>query len=148
MELSINTPALFFPAISLLMLAYTNRFLALASLIRNLHDKYHGDRKPERIVEQIKNLRRRLHLIRLMQAFGIISLFLCVLCMLFVFARWESIAAVVFIVSMIVMMISLIISLSEIQISTKALEIELSDVEDLGSSGLIDYIKSRFEKED
>ena len=147
MDLSINTPALFFPAISLLMLAYTNRFLALASLIRNLHDKYQGDRKPERIIEQIKNLRRRLHLIRLMQAFGIISLFLCVLCMFFIFARWEFMAAIVFIISMIGMMISLFLSLSEIQISTKALEIELSDVEDLGSRGLIDYIKSRFEKD-
>jgi hypothetical protein len=147
MDLSINTPALFFPAISLLMLAYTNRFLALASLIRNLHEKYKGDRKPERIIEQIKNLRRRLHLIRLMQAFGIVSLFLCVLCMLFIFARWETMAGIVFIVSIVCMMISLFLSLSEIQISTKALEIELSDVEDIGSKGFIDYIKSRFEKD-
>jgi hypothetical protein len=147
MDLSINTPALFFPAISLLMLAYTNRFLALASLIRNLHEKYKGDRKPERIIEQIKNLRRRLHLIRLMQAFGIVSLFLCVLCMLFIFAGWETMAGIVFIVSIVCMMISLFLSLSEIQISTKALEIELSDVEDIGSKGFIDYIKSRFEKD-
>jgi len=78
MELSITTPALLFPAISLLMLAYTNRFLALASLIRNLHEQYKKDPDQKHIVKQIRNLRARTRLIRLMQAFGVlISLTSC-----------------------------------------------------------------------
>jgi hypothetical protein len=147
MDLSITTPALLFPAISLLMLAYTNRFLALASLIRSLHAQYKEVRNGERVIRQIKNLRRRLHLIRLMQWFGIVSFLMCVFCMFSVFARWVDLSKILFALSMIAMLVSLFLSLAEIQISTKALEIELSDVEELGSHGFIDYIKSKFDKE-
>jgi Protein of unknown function (DUF2721) len=79
MEISINTPALLFPAISLLMLAYTNRFPGLASLIRNLHPGYKDHTDKAGVLLQIKNLRLRLRLIRQMQLFGVLSLFLCVL---------------------------------------------------------------------
>jgi hypothetical protein len=130
MEISINTPALLFPAISLLMLAYTNRFLALASLIRNLHSSYkdHSDKKG--VLQQIKNLRLRLRLIRQMQLSGVLSLFLCVLSMFFVYEQLTIWANFVFASSLIAMMISLFLSLSEIQISTRALEIELSDMDE------------------
>jgi Protein of unknown function (DUF2721) len=130
MEISINTPALLFPAISLLMLAYTNRFLALASLIRNLHSKYKDHTDKEGVLQQIKNLRLRLRLIRQMQLFGVLSLFLCVLSMFFVYEQLTIWANFVFASSLIAMMISLFLSLSEIQISTKALEIELSDMDE------------------
>lgn len=76
MQISLTTPALLFPAISLLLLAYTNRFLALASLIRNLHARYMGE-KDIKIKAQISNLRKRVILIRNMQLLGISSLFLC-----------------------------------------------------------------------
>jgi len=146
MEISINTPALLFPAISLLMLAYTNRFLALASLIRNLHAKYKDHTNKEGVLLQIKNLRLRLRLIRLMQFFGILSLILCVLSMFFVFEQLKLWANIFFALSLVAMLASLFLSLSEIQISTKALEIELSDLEGLGdSSAIIDYIKNRLE---
>jgi hypothetical protein len=147
MELSITTPALLFPAISLLMLAYTNRFLALANLIRSLHAKYKEDTNAERVVGQIKNLRRRLHIIRLMQWFSILSFFLCVLCMFCIFRQWPMMANFLFACSMVSMLISLILSLTEIQISTRALEIELSDIIDLKSNGIVDYIKSHFDKQ-
>jgi hypothetical protein len=147
MELSITTPALLFPAISLLMLAYTNRFLALANLIRNLHEKLKAQADAKRVLPQIKNLRRRLHIIRLMQWFSIVSIFLCVLSMFFIFREWSEMANFLFATSLLAMLISLFLSLSEIQISTRALEIELSDIEDLGSTGVIDYLKKRFEKE-
>ena len=147
MELSITTPALLFPAISLLMLAYTNRFLALANLIRNLHAKYKEETDPNRVLNQIRNLKRRLHIIRLMQWFSIMSFFLCVLCMFFIFRQWPEVANFLFACSMVCMLISLFLSLSEIQISTRALEIELSDIEDLKSDGIMDYLKSKFEKE-
>ena len=85
MEIDVTTPALLFPAISLLLLAFTNRFLALAALIRNLHDRYQA-RPDELIVAQIGNLRYRVMLIKNMQAFGVLSLLLCVLCMFVLFA--------------------------------------------------------------
>ena len=82
-QISINTPALLFPAITLMMLAYTNRFLALATLIRKLHANYKQIHKDHEIMKaQIKNLKRRLVLVKQMQAMGIISFFFCVLSML------------------------------------------------------------------
>ena len=146
MEISITTPALLFPAISLLMLAYTNRFLALASLIRNLYARYKDHVNKEGVVQQIKNLRLRLRLIRLMQFFGILSLILCVLSMFFVFESLKNWANFLFASSLVAMLASLLLSLAEIQISTRALEIELSDMEGLPESNtIIDYIKTRFE---
>jgi Protein of unknown function (DUF2721) len=149
MELSITTPALLFPAISLLMLAYTNRFLSMANLIRLLHEKYQSESNREILVKQIKNLRLRLRLIRTMQWFGVLSLFLCVLSMFMVYQEWKLWANTAFVISLVCLLISLFYSLSEIQISTKALELELSDMEGLGESNpIVDYIKSRFDKED
>ena len=130
MEISINTPALLFPAISLLMLAYTNRFLGLATLIRNLHANYKSHDNKKGVEQQIKNLRVRLRLIRQMQLFGILSLFLCVLSMFFVYEQLVNWANVLFAGSLVLMLISLFLSLYEIQISTRALEIELQDMDE------------------
>jgi hypothetical protein len=128
-EISINTPALLFPAITLLMLAYTNRFLALASLIRNLHSKYKQVGEERNIIrEQIRNLKRRLLLVKQMQASGIISFFLCVLCMLFIFLDYQLVAYSIFGLSLLFLLLSLALSLNEIFISTRALEIELKDM--------------------
>jgi len=128
-QISINTPALLFPAITLLMLAYTNRFLALATLIRNLHAKYkqiHEDR--EIIKAQITNLKRRLVLVKQMQAMGIIAFFFCVLSMLSFYLQYERWAFAIFGVSLFSLLLSLALSLNEIFISTRALEIELRDM--------------------
>ena len=128
-EITINTPALLFPAITLLMLAYTNRFLALASLIRNLHTKYKQVREERNIIrEQIQNLKRRLLLVKQMQGSGIISFFLCVLCMLFIFLDYQLVAYSIFGLSLLFLLLSLALSLNEIFISTRALEIELKDM--------------------
>lgn len=129
MELSITTPALLFPAISLLMLAYTNRFLALASLIRNLHDKYKKDPNQKHIVQQIRNLRTRIRLIRSMQALGVLSFLFCVVCMYCIFMNWADASYIIFAISIAAFMASLLLSLLEIFLSTKALELELSDME-------------------
>lgn len=130
MQISINTPALLFPAITLLMLAYTNRFLALATLIRNLHAKYtQGTERRHLIREQIKNLKRRLTLIKQMQASGILSFFCCVLCMLFFYLQREVWAYTTFGLSLVLLLLSLVLSLNEIYLSTKALEIEIRDME-------------------
>lgn len=133
MQISINTPALLFPAITLLMLAYTNRFLALATLIRNLHAQYKQNQAQTDkylIKQQIKNLKRRLVLIQRMQGAGILSFFCCVLCMLFFYLEHEVWAYSIFGLSLGLLMLSLIFSLNEIRISTRALEIELKDMLD------------------
>ncbi|VXD19317.1 DUF2721 domain-containing protein [Marinoscillum sp. 108] len=128
MEVSLTTPALLFPAISLLLLAYTNRFLAIASIIRQLHTKYLNN--PESVLKgQIQNLRLRLFLIRTMQFFGVGSLFLCVLAMFFIYLKVGEWGSVIFGISLVCLLLSLFISLREIQLSTRALEIELSDME-------------------
>ncbi|MEQ9306404.1 MAG: DUF2721 domain-containing protein [Marinoscillum sp.] len=128
MEITLTTPALLFPAISLLLLAYTNRFLAIANIIRQLHKMYLDN--PKSVLEgQIKNLRVRLFLIRTMQFLGVGSLFLCVLAMFFIYLKVGLWGSYTFGISLVFLLLSLFISLREIQLSTKALEIELSDME-------------------
>ncbi len=128
MEITLTTPALLFPAISLLLLAYTNRFLAIASIIRQLHKAYMEN--PKSVLEgQLQNLRLRLFLIRAMQFLGVASLFLCVLAMFFIYLKIGQWGSYIFGVSLVFLLLSLFISLREIQLSTKALEIELSDME-------------------
>jgi hypothetical protein len=128
MDFPLTTPSLLFPAISLLLLAYTNRFLALASLIRQLHGDY--ERAGEgRVLEQIRNIRWRLQLIRVMQALGVLSLLVCTVCMFFAFAGWTWTAAALFALSLLLMSGSLACSVWEIHISTGALNILLRDLE-------------------
>lgn len=142
MELSITTPALLFPAISLMMLAYTNRFLALASLIRNLHAQYKKEPAEKHLVQQIRNLRARIRLIRSMQGFGVLSFLFCIICMFAVFSEWETLSYIVFAASLLSFGISLIFSLTEIVLSMRALEVELGDMEELTKSSLFgDIIK-------
>jgi hypothetical protein len=131
MPLPITTPGLFFPAISLMMLAHTNRFLALASLIRSLHDKYKNEGQEKHIIAQIKNLRRRMKLIRALQIFGLLSFLLCAICMFCIIREWNAAADVIFIASIVAFIISLFLSLLEIILSLEALEEELSDMEEL-----------------
>jgi hypothetical protein len=127
MEITITTPALLFPAISLLMISYTTRFLHLANLARSLHALKPG--APERtVLEQIKNIRKRILLIRNMQATGISSLLLCVICMCLLFEGQVQIAQALFIASLALMSVSLLLSLSEIWISVDALNVHLRGV--------------------
>jgi hypothetical protein len=128
MELTLSTPALLFPAISLLLLAYTNRFLTLANLIRELHRNYKTN--PEDIIiAQLSNLRYRVSLIRNMQIFGVLAFFGCVLSMFFLFAGQPLIGKYVFGASLILLMVSLAISLREVHLSVDALNFRLSDLE-------------------
>ena len=128
MQLTLSTPALLFPAISLLLLAYTNRFLHLASLIRSLHGQ-HKQKPDPLIIAQIGNLRFRLGLIKNMQSLGVSSLFGCVLCMLVLFTGHETMGKIVFGASLCLMMASLGYSIWEIRLSAVALNLHLSDLE-------------------
>jgi hypothetical protein len=148
MEITFNTPALLFPAISLLLLAYTNRYLALANLIRKLHDKYLRGEKNHLLLKQIKILRLRINLVRLMQAMGVLSFLCCVVTMYAVYEEWVYFVKYVFAFSLLSLLASLIISLVEISQSTKALEWELSDIEELESSSFFGDLWQNKKKEE
>lgn len=130
MEINLNTPALLFPAISLLLLAYTNRFLAIANVVRKLHDDFVLGKDKENARKQISNLRQRLKYIRLMQGAGVFSFLLCVACMYSIYNGWMVAAKYVFAGSLLSLLFSLICSLIEIFKSLNALEVLLHDVED------------------
>ena len=129
MELSIQTPALLFPAISLLMLSYTNRFLAISSLIRKLYADFEDTRQPN-LLTQIKNLRKRVYLIRWAQFFAIVSMLGCTLTMFFVYEGWQGVAKLIFGGSLLLMIVSLILCLWEIWLSADALRLVLIDLEE------------------
>jgi hypothetical protein len=129
MELTLTTPALLFPTVSLVLLAYTNRFLAVAALIRKLAAEYQN-KKDKKLADQIRSLRIRVRLIRDMQMLSIFALFLSVLCMFFIFEGNLVVAKYIFGASLLSLLISLAFSLREIQISTRALAIQLRDMDD------------------
>lgn len=127
MDITLTTPALLFSTISLILLAYTNRFLALGSRIRALYDRYEDSHGPS-LLAQIESMRLRVNLIRLMQLYGVVSLFLCVLCMFCLFAGLVVLGKFLFGLSLIALLISLGLSTREIHISTQALNIQLESL--------------------
>ncbi|PIE46689.1 MAG: II family cellulose-binding protein [Gammaproteobacteria bacterium] len=128
-ELTLTTPAMMFPAVSLLLLAYTNRYVTLSNRIRSLFDHY--KEHPEEVVFlQIASMRSRLSLIRWMQVSGVTSLLLCVLVMFFIFVGLPMVAHIIFGISLLLMMASLILSVMELHVSNEALNILLSKIED------------------
>ena len=129
MELTFTTPALLFPAISLLFLAYTNRFLSIAALMRELKSRYKLDRDP-RIRGQLENLRYRIGIIRSMHICGVAAFFFCVLCMFVLFAGQELLGKGTFAISLLLLLTSLGLSLREIQVSIDALSLEIADLDE------------------
>jgi len=127
-EITLTTPALLFSAISLIMLAYTNRFLSYATLIRSLHEKFKVNPN-EVLLGQIANLRKRLYLTKYMQILGVSSLFLCVFTMFLIFVGSSVLAVWMFGLALLLLIASLGISIHEIQISVKALDLHLGDME-------------------
>jgi hypothetical protein len=130
MELTLTTPALLFPAISLLLLAYTNRFLSLAALMRELYARYRAQPDPK-IKGQLANLRYRIVIIRNMQVFGVASFFGCVLCMVVLFAGQVEAGKWIFGGSLVLLLISLALSLREIQVSIDALTLQIQDLDEI-----------------
>ena len=128
MDLSLNVPALLFPAISLTMLAYNARYLAIAALIRNLNSKYE-ETASEKVRLQVRKLRKRLTIIKNMQAVAILSFLLAVITMFLIYIEQNFWANLIFGASLLALMISLILSLIEVQLSTRALSIQLDTME-------------------
>ncbi|MBU6339850.1 MAG: DUF2721 domain-containing protein [Bacteroidetes bacterium] len=130
MELTIQTPALLFPAVSLLLLAFTNKFLAIANLIRNLVSDYELRPHEPLLLPQIASLKRRLQLIRWMQVFGISSILLCVITMFLIYEGHQMAAKALFGISLLLMIVSLVLSLIEIVLSAGALRLILRKLEE------------------
>ena len=129
MALEISTPALLFPAVSLLFLSYTNRFLHLSALVRTLHGEWERDHQDAAKV-QIDNLRKRLFLIRWMQLLGALSLLLCVIAMIAILLGRHGLANTTFFSAVVLMSLSLASLVVEILISGGALRILLSQMEE------------------
>lgn len=127
-ELTLITPTFLFSAISLILLAYTNRFLSYAQLVRNLKDKYMEDRSAI-TKAQIMNLKKRLALTKYMQLCGVISLLLCVATMFLIYMGFQIISAYIFGLALLLLITSLGLSVWEIQISVNSLKLHLSDME-------------------
>jgi hypothetical protein len=129
MELTFSTPALLFPAVSLLFISYTNRFINYAQLVRRLNERWRDD--PSSVLrEQIRNLRRRIYLIRNMQIAGAASLLACVVSMLLLFFEYLIAAEVAFAIALVAMLLSLLLLVIEVSISVRALDLQLNDMED------------------
>ncbi|WP_318343245.1 DUF2721 domain-containing protein [Flagellimonas baculiformis] len=128
MQLTLSIPALLFPAISLTMLAYNARYLAIAALIRQLHKQFEETSAPP-LRQQIQQLRKRLGIIKNMQATAIISFLLAAVTMFLVYVELNVWANIIFGISLVFLVVSLVLSLIEVQVSTKALAIQLKNME-------------------
>ncbi len=130
MNLTLTVPATLFPAISFLLLSYTNRYLALANLIRNLLAEWRTT-SDERLVTQIGVLRRRITLIKAMQTFAVLSMLCAVVSILALWAKQEHVGGALFAAACAGLAVSLIVALFEINLSTDALNVQLEQIESL-----------------
>lgn len=129
--MEISTPAILFSTISLLLLAFTNRYLAMANLIRGLHVKFQTEGvRDNRLIPQVKKLLLRLRLIRNMQVLAVISLLFSAIATLLIFLKFMIAAEWMFGTSMVTLIIALLVSVWEISLSNEAIKIELSDMEE------------------
>lgn len=132
-KIDLTTPAILFSTISLIHVAYTNRFVAISNLIRSLKQRY-ADTHDSYIIEQINNLRKRLYLIRNMQFYGIISLLTCIASISFIFFEKNYVAIIFFAIALISLLVSILLAAREIWISVQALNIELNSIEEIKAS--------------
>jgi Protein of unknown function (DUF2721) len=126
-DLPLSTPSLLFPATSLLMLAHTNRFFGLASVVRGLHANWQTTQEPM-LLAQIISLRKRIRIIKHMQSMGVLSMMFCVVSMTLIFFGLQAGGQITFGISLLLMLISLTLTMVEIQISGTALDLHLQDV--------------------
>jgi hypothetical protein len=137
MEITLTTPAILFSTISLLYVAYTNRFVAISNLIRSLKVRY-LQTHDHSILNQISNLRTRVLLIRNMQFAGIIALLFSVVTMIFIYFGEQNIASALFAMSLISLVYSMTLAAREIWISVNSLNIELDSIQELKKDDIDD----------
>ena len=125
MTLSIETPALLFPAISFLVLAYTNRYSALTRLARELLHDYERT-QADHVVDQITMVRERIRIIRLMLTLAAIAMACSVLAILGLYESWETFAKVVFMVALVLLTATYVLAVVEISKSSNALDVQMA----------------------
>lgn len=130
MELTISTPAILFSTVSLMIIAFTNRYLAIASLIRELHEKLQKNPNDSIALAQIRILQRRVYMIRNIQVVIVSSLLMSSLCILFIYLQQQNIARSLFFIALLLQIFALCLSIWEITMSIHALKIELSDIKE------------------
>ena len=130
MNIDYTVTALMFPAIPLIMSVYSNRFHTLSSVIRKIHDEHVYEKHiPPEWKSQFINLSSRITIIRwtiMFAAFGFLFN------MLTVFALYLDevfLARIIFGTCCLSMIISIIFFIREIQISTNALKLHMSDMD-------------------
>ena len=140
-EFSITTPAVIFSAVSLLYIGYTSRFIAISNLVRDLKKEFVISHD-EIVIKQITNLRRRIEIIRNMQLLGILSLMLSILSMILLYKEWLWQGEMAFFVALCFLLLSMFFAIQEVLMSVDAINIDLSDIEELKNSkqnhGLLD----------
>lgn len=129
MDIAINTPALLFPAITILFLAYSNRFLTIATRIREKHADFNKTHSPV-AAKQIMSFRLRLRYIVAMEMFAVLGIISCTIAMGFIFYGLQNYGNIAFAISMLFIVLSLLASIIELFFSMKALNIELEDMEE------------------
>lgn len=128
MTLTLNEPALIFPAIAILMLGYINRYIGTAGVIRTFKKDYDSGYKHNNLTKQLDILKKRIELSRLMLTSASSALLFACLSMYLIFQDMQDAGQIIFGLSLIAMIISLIFSLYETSLSNKSLLIEVSDV--------------------
>ena len=127
-EITISTPALVFPALSVLMLAYTNRFIAISKRVRALHAE-HKNNPAKNLKKQIKSLHKRLMFIRNMQVLAITGFLINMISIFLILISLPKVATVLFGVGLLAIIGSLLISVLEINMSVQAMSFELEEDE-------------------
>ena len=136
MDNLILLPAILFPAIPLMMVNFGNRYSSLSTLIRKIHDELinkktsTNDRSAIRYLAQIKILRQRLVLNRLMQTTASLSFLVNLMSIFFAF-KYQEYFINTFLFAVLLFSVSIIIYIYELQIAVQALDKHLEDLEEL-----------------
>ena len=130
MNIDFTVTALMFPAIPLTMSIYSNRFHSLSNLIRELHDEHvYENHIPPEWKKQFINLSGRINLLKLTIMFAAFGFLFNMLTVFALYLNEIFIARIIFGSCCLSMIISIVFFIREIQISTKALKLHLSDMD-------------------
>ena len=130
MNIDYTVTALMFPAIPLIMGVYSNRFHTLSNLIRKIHDEHVFEKHtPPEWKNQLINLNDRIGVLKLTIMFSAFGFLFNMLTVFGLYLEELFIARIIFGSCCLSMMISIIFFIIEIQISTKALKLHLSDMD-------------------
>ena len=130
MDIDYTVAALMFPAIPLMMTMYSNRFHTLSALIRKIHDQYTFEKKiPPEWENQLHVLNKRTNYLKYVMGFSAFGFLFNMLTVFALYLDTLFIARVIFGSCCLSMIVSIIFFIREIQISTNALNLHMSDMD-------------------